>query len=209
MLAVSMAAIIIDGHRNHAVAVGIIGALVSAAAKGMWAVAMYTIRIKLGPKYEAYLRARQQQAGTEQALALGERDRLLTGDRTARLLLALEARRPEPATVEQEHAAEPEISLSEPGLSSADPSIAGGGLSAASPQVAPPEPAVQAAALKVGNFGFSAHLSAQQAQRIKAVAQVAELLKADPGITSGQVAEELDVSAATAKRYLREVRQAK
>jgi hypothetical protein len=94
MLTVSVAAIITDGVRAHAIAVGIIGALVSAAAKGMWAVAMYTIRIKLDPKYEAYLRARQQQAGTEQALALGERDRLLTGDRTARLLLALEARRP-------------------------------------------------------------------------------------------------------------------
>ncbi|MEV8032261.1 hypothetical protein [Streptomyces sp. NPDC086182] len=94
MLAVSVAAIITDGVRAHAVAIGIIGALVSAAAKGMWAVAMYTIRIKLDPKYEAYLRARQQQAGTEQALALGERDRLLTRDRTARLLLALEARRP-------------------------------------------------------------------------------------------------------------------
>ncbi|MFJ8995580.1 hypothetical protein ACIRQH_34895 [Streptomyces sp. NPDC102279] len=91
MLAVSVAAIIIDGARAHAIAIGIIGALVSAAAKGMWAVAMYTIRIKLDPKYEAYLRARQQQAGTEQALALGERDRALTHNATVKLRLALEA----------------------------------------------------------------------------------------------------------------------
>lgn len=94
MLAVSMAAIIIDGVRSDAVAVGVIGALVSAAAKGVWAIGMHTIRIKLAPKYEAYLRTLQQQAGTEQALALGERDRLLTRDRTVALKLALEARRP-------------------------------------------------------------------------------------------------------------------
>ncbi|MFF3511550.1 hypothetical protein [Streptomyces sp. NPDC002573] len=102
MLAVSMAAIIIHGVRSDAVLVGIVGALVSAAAKGVWAIGMHTIRIKLDPKYEAYLRALQQQTGTEQALALGEWDRMRTGDRTARLRLALEARRGEPEpTVDQ------------------------------------------------------------------------------------------------------------
>jgi hypothetical protein len=94
MLAVSMTAIILDGHRHDALLVGIVGALVSAAAKGVWAIGMHTIRIKLDPKYEAYLRTLQQQAGTEQALALGERDRMLTADRTVRLRLALEARHP-------------------------------------------------------------------------------------------------------------------
>ena len=98
MLAVSMSAIIIDGHRNHALLVGIIGALVSAAAKGVWAIGMHTIRIRLDPKYEAYLRALQQQTGTEQALALGERDRMLTHDRTVRLKLALEAQHGSPQT---------------------------------------------------------------------------------------------------------------
>lgn len=93
MLAVSMTAIIIDGVRADAVLVGIIGALVSCAAKGVWAVGMHTIRIKLDPKYEAYLRARQQKTGTELALALGDRDQALTEDRTVKLRLALEARR--------------------------------------------------------------------------------------------------------------------
>lgn len=93
MLAVSMSAITVDGVRSQAVLVGIIGALVSAAAKGVWAIGMHTIRIRLDPKYEAYLRTLQQQAGTEQALALGERDRLLTEDGTVKLRLALEARR--------------------------------------------------------------------------------------------------------------------
>jgi hypothetical protein len=44
----------------------------------------------------------QQQAGTEQALALGERDRMLTADRTVKLRLALEAQRgPAAAVVDQ------------------------------------------------------------------------------------------------------------
>lgn len=96
MLVVSMAAIVIHGSLSGdwGWAVGIVGALVSAAAKGVWAIGMHTIRIKLDPKYEAYLRALQQQAGTEMALALGERDRLLAEDRTVALRLALEARRP-------------------------------------------------------------------------------------------------------------------
>lgn len=210
LLVVSMAAIIVHGALAGPWGwiVGIVGALVSAAAKGIWAIGMHTIRIKLDPKHEAYLRTLQQRSGTEQALALGERDRLLTEDRTVALKLALEARRPDPVKVEQEDPTEPEINLPEPGLGSGDPAIAGGGLSGASPQVVPDGPAVQAAALKVGNFGFSAHLSAQSAQRAAGIAQVMELLKGDPGITSGQIAEELAVSPATAKRYLREARQA-
>jgi hypothetical protein len=95
MLTVSMAAIFIHGLIAGAWAVGIVGALVSAAAKGVWAIGMHTVRIKLDPKHEAYLRALQQQAGTELALALGERDRLLTQDRTVSLKLALEARQPD------------------------------------------------------------------------------------------------------------------
>lgn len=95
MLAVSMAAIITHGALAGPWGwiVGIVGALVSAAAKGVWAIGMHTIRIKLDPKYEAYLNARRQQAGTELALALGERDRALAEDRTVKLRLALEARR--------------------------------------------------------------------------------------------------------------------
>ncbi|MGW5616255.1 hypothetical protein [Streptomyces sp. NPDC003877] len=96
MLVVSMAAIVVHGSFSGSWGwvVGIVGALVSAAAKGVWAIGMHTIRIKLDPKYEAYLRALQQQAGTEMALALGERDRLLSEERTVGVRLALEARRP-------------------------------------------------------------------------------------------------------------------
>jgi hypothetical protein len=102
LLAVSVAAIVIHGVRADAILVGIVGALVSAAAKGVWAIGMHTIRIKLDPKYEAYLRTRQQQTGTELAVALGERDHMLTQDQTVRLRVALEARRgPAKTTVDQ------------------------------------------------------------------------------------------------------------
>lgn len=102
MLAVSIAAIVLHGHRDDALLVGIVGALVSAAAKGVWFIGMHTIRIKLEPKYEAYLDAQRQKAGTEMALALGERDRLVTGDHTVKVRLALEQRRgPAKTTVDQ------------------------------------------------------------------------------------------------------------
>ena len=78
-------------------------------------------------------------------------------------------------------------------------------LALSSPLATAPEPQ----ALPEEPFGFSAHLNAQSAQRAKAVAQVAQLLAQDPGLTSGQVAEALSVSPATAKRYLREARQAR
>lgn len=101
LLAVSMAAIVTHGALSGPWGwiVGIIGALVGAAAKGVWAIGMHTIRIKLEPRYEAYLNARRQKVGTEMALALGERDRLLTEDRTVALRLALEDRRPMAAPV--------------------------------------------------------------------------------------------------------------
>ena len=76
-----------------------------------------------------------------------------------------------------------------------------------SPQAAAPEPPAQPREPEGRPFGFSAHLSAQSAQRAEGVAKVAELLAQDSGLTSGQVAELLSVSPATAKRYLREARQ--
>ncbi|MEH0586204.1 hypothetical protein QA942_19790 [Streptomyces sp. B21-106] len=110
LLAVSMAAIITHGSLSGPWGwiVGIVGALVSAAAKGVWAIGMYTIRVQLAPKYEAYLRARQQQVGTEQALALGERDLALMKDRTVKLRLALEARNGSAVTTVDQPAVQPQ-----------------------------------------------------------------------------------------------------
>jgi hypothetical protein len=231
MLTVSMAAITVHGIIAGAWAIGIVGALVSAAAKGVWAIGMHTIRVQLDPKHEAYLRALQQQSGTELALALGERDRLLTEARTVSLKLALEARRPNIPTVVQDTQPEPVKQLPpepdgpvgepeaqpieltaqpvEPTAHLAEPTSLAGRLSTVSAHASTVEPPAPPAGPEAPAFGFSAHLTGQAAQRAKAVAQVAELLAQDSGITSGQVAEELDVSPATAKRYLREARQAK
>ncbi|MFD1832423.1 hypothetical protein ACFSJS_22645 [Streptomyces desertarenae] len=80
-----------------------------------------------------------------------------------------------------------------------------------SEQVAAPEPPVRPAPSTVPakghGFGFTAAPSPQSAQKAQAVARVAALLAQDPGLTSGQVAEHLQVSPATAKRYLREARR--
>lgn len=76
-----------------------------------------------------------------------------------------------------------------------------------STQVAATEPPSQPTSPVRSYFGFTAELTAQQAQRAQAVERVAELLAQDPGLTSAQVAERLNVSAATAKRYLRDARQ--
>ncbi len=78
-----------------------------------------------------------------------------------------------------------------------------------SSQVSTPEPTAHAPGPEARPFGFSAHLNAQSAQRAQSVKKVAELVAQDPGLTSAQVAELLSVSPATAKRYLREARQAR
>ncbi|KUJ65413.1 GIY-YIG nuclease family protein [Streptosporangium amethystogenes] len=102
----------------------------------------------------------------------------------------------EPPVEPAEPAAEPEAQRPEP----SPPSTA---LVLASSLATAPEPEAQPA----NAFGFSAHLTAQSAQRAEAVEKVVELLAQDPGLTSGQVAEALSVSPATAKRYLREARR--
>jgi hypothetical protein len=56
-------------------------------------------------------------------------------------------------------------------------------------------------------FGFVAQPSAQVAERLSRVAQAAELLAAEPGLSSAQLAERLGVSLASAKRYLSDARK--
>jgi hypothetical protein len=110
-----------------------------------------------------------------------------------------EARRDEPT--------EPEAQAVEPEAQMVEPHPSGAPIVLTSSQAAAPEPQAQAAEPEAHAFGFSAHLTAQSAQRAQSVARVAELVAQDSGLTSAQVAELLDVSPATAKRYLREARQ--
>lgn len=186
MLAVSMAAIITHGALAGpwGWAIGIIGALVSAAAKGVWAIGMHTIRIKLDPKYEAYLRTLQQQAGTEQALALGERDRLLTADRTVNLRLALEARRGGVETTVDQTAVQPQftpVQAADQGVDRIESS---------------PEP------VPVQAVQFSSDRPVQPVQPKDQVAELHQRLKRGDHITKAKAAEILGVPESTAYRRL-------
>jgi hypothetical protein len=105
----------------------------------------------------------------------------------------------EPAGAVAQPTAEPEAHTPEP-PGSPHPVALASSLAAA------PEPPARPAEPEGHSFGFSAPVTAQSAQRAQSVARVVELLAQDPGLTSGQVAEALDVSPATAKRYLREAR---
>ncbi|WP_119580468.1 hypothetical protein [Streptomyces europaeiscabiei] len=189
LLVVSMAAIITHGALSGSWGwiVGIVGALVSAAAKGIWAIGMHTIRIKLDPKHEAYLRTLQQRSGTEQALALGERDRLLTEDRTVALKLALEARRPGAAMVVEVVDSVPNQSESMPVQAAVQAPDQPVNQIDPAPEPAPVQP-VQAAVRPV---------------EIKdQVAELHQRLKRGDHITKSQAAEILGVPESTAYRRL-------
>lgn len=106
---------------------------------------------------------------------------------------------PEPSEPKAHQAPEPKAHTYEPYGSATS-------VTQTSAQVTPLEPRAQNTEPSARPFGFSAQITAQSAQRAEAVAKVSELLAQDPRLTSGQVVELLDVSLATAKRYLREAR---
>ncbi|MGW5352189.1 winged helix-turn-helix transcriptional regulator [Streptomyces sp. NPDC004031] len=115
----------------------------------------------------------------------------------------LERRRPLGLTP-AEPAAHP---AAEPGAVAPEPLGSTGPVAVTSSLATTSEPPAQPPAVEGRTFGFTAPTVAQSAQRAQSVARVVELLAQDPGLTSGQVAEALAVSPATAKRYLREARQ--
>lgn len=89
-LAISMAAIVWDGHLQDALVVGFVGAGVSLVSKGVWFIGMQMVAVKLDKGHQMLLRKRQQEAGLRRAMAQSKRDLMLMDDETARLLAALE-----------------------------------------------------------------------------------------------------------------------
>jgi hypothetical protein len=155
-------------------------------------------------------------AQAEVTLARDEAD-FTVGVERLRKRAELERRRPlgltpaelaEPPEPTAEPVVEPEPrSVAEPPGSTPPPVVA-------SSLVAPAEPPAEPKAPETRPFGFTAPVKAQptpakaqSAQRAQAVERVAELLAQDPGLTSGRVAQTLNVSPATAKRYLRDARK--
>lgn len=90
-LAISMSAIVLHGRLEQALLVGVIGALVSLVAKGVWLIAMDAGRVRLDEGYQALLRQRQQRAGLALALAQSKRDQMIADAKTSLLHAALEA----------------------------------------------------------------------------------------------------------------------
>lgn len=88
-LAISMGAIVAHGSLTGSLVVGIVGALVSFSAKGLWFTALATVRVKLDAADQAYLELIRRETGTRLALALSERDRAVSDARTAELRLSL------------------------------------------------------------------------------------------------------------------------
>lgn len=140
------------------------------------------------------------QAQADVTLARDEAD-FMVGLERLRKRAELERRRPLALD------AGPEAQAPEPEAHASEPDRPHHPIVVASTQLTPPEPEARPAEPAVQPFGFSAHINVQSAQRAEAVSRVAELLAQDSGLTSGQVAEELGVSPATAKRYLREAKQ--
>lgn len=108
---------------------------------------------------------------------------------------------------EAQPVAEPEVQPSEPPGSAPPPAVASTLVTTVDPPAEPHVPEVRTFGFTASMKAQSAPVTAQSAQRAQLVARVVELLAQDPGLTSGQVAETLQVSPATAKRYLREARQ--
>ncbi|AWL39686.1 MULTISPECIES: winged helix-turn-helix domain-containing protein [unclassified Streptomyces] len=210
------------GHRADSLPMAVAGPLLPLGAKVVWLLALTDMRdpTALTDDEQAVL------ARMERGLAFEEarhRVEMRRREMDAELQLAevstdfeieltrmnkgRELARRRPLELTAYSPAEPTAHRAEPTPEPAEPPAEPQHYLHSSTQVATPEPPARAAEPQAPSFGFSAQLTAQQAQRAQAVEKVAELLAQDPGLTSAKVAERLNVSAATAKRYLREARQ--
>lgn len=222
--ALAVVAVLLAWHgiTEQSAAMAAAGPLLPLGAKIVWALALADMRdptaltpeeqqqladIERGMRFEEQLHAvelRRREMNADIVLADVESDfriELRRQDKTREL----NRRRPLELTAIEPPArpAQPTIEPTEPTGSTAPTMLVSEQVTAPEP---PARPAPATTPAKGHAFGFAATPSPQSAQRAQAVAQVAERLAHDPGLTSGQVAEWLSVSPATAKRYLREAR---
>lgn len=181
-LIVSMGALVTHGVLTGTLAVGIVGALVSAAAKGLWTTALYTVRIQLDPVDQAYLDLRKRETGTALALALGDRDRAVSDAKTAQLRLSLES-----ATVNAAHVVE-QVAVTE--------RSAGQGSDLRIERTDQPEITRPVTERSAGQ---------PVSDRVKVLI---DRLSTGERLTGTTVARSMDVSEATGRRYLRAAKDA-
>lgn len=217
------------GMAQHSLAMATAGPFLPLGAKIVWVLALADMRdpaaltddelhqlagMERGMAFEEarhHIEMRRRAMGAELLMTEVSTDfdiELMRQDKTRELgrrrPLELTAGEPvEPPAEPRAQKAQPPV---EPRAHTAEPEGSAHPVVLASSLAAPSEPPAQPAEPNTVPFGFSGHLTAQSAQRAQQVAKVAELLAQDPGLTSAQVAEELSVSPATAKRYLREAR---
>jgi len=127
-LAVSMGAIATHGFVSGSLATGIVGALVSAIAKGMWLVLMRHTARNLLPAQQAWLDSKRADINAQLALATAQRNLLRVEDATASQMLALEAERPVAATVDVERTPAVPVAATEPVRRVVTASVAATGL---------------------------------------------------------------------------------
>jgi len=221
--------LILHGREEGSTAQTIAGPFVVLIGKAVWAFALPALRdpAALRPEQEAEIhdvirdgeyKARlnkaqrtidQQQADAiierieQQARITAARDRSHARLIRDRIELRAELTLSTPLALNPAEPSEPNELPAEPLAHTTEPSTLSTSTGATSSLLSAPEPPAQ----QPTTFGFSAHTSAQSAQRVEAIEKVAELLAQDPGLTAAQVEEYLSVSPATAKRYLREARR--
>ncbi|MCY0960851.1 helix-turn-helix transcriptional regulator [Streptomyces sp. H27-H5] len=233
-IALGVAALLaLHGHEQHSLPQTLAGPFVVLVGKAVWTLALASLRdpaaltpdqeaeiasVMRDSEYEARLHAARldqldRAADSEIAriraearitLARDDADAEIQLERidkqraiTRRTPLAISPAQPAPAHVEPPaQPVEPSPPSVEPTRPHTVSAVTVSQVSMVEPEVQPAEP-----------FGFSVAQSAQSKQREESLRAVAKLLAADPGLTSGQIAETLSVSPATAKRYLREARK--
>lgn len=177
-LAVSVSAIATHGALRATLLVGLVGAVISLLAKGLWTVLMMATTHRLNETSAQVVAQRKSEAAEELAMATVERELARTREATAAISAGV------PAQPVSQRLTVESVRLSEPAIV---------------------EPARRSAVSREPvAFGFTP----AGVRRAELVARAGLLLAGNPDITGAAAAEALDVPLASAKRYLNAAREA-